>query len=52
VVAVAVRSAIEDPTTPFRVPVGEDAALVLGARAAMDDATFEAAMRATLGITW
>jgi NAD(P)-dependent dehydrogenase (short-subunit alcohol dehydrogenase family) len=52
VVAVAVRTAIEDPTTPFRVPVGEDAALVLGARAAMDDATFEAAMRSTLGITW
>ena len=52
VVAVAVRRAIEDPDTPLRVPVGEDAALVLGARATMDDATFEATMRAVLGATW
>jgi NAD(P)-dependent dehydrogenase (short-subunit alcohol dehydrogenase family) len=52
VVAVAVRSALEDPDTPLRVPVGEDAALVLGARSSMDDATFEATMRAVLGATW
>lgn len=52
VVAAAVVAAIEDPDTPLRVPVGDDAALVLGARASMDDATFEAAMRAVLGATW
>jgi len=52
VVAVAVRRAIEDPDTPLRVPVGEDAAMVLGARSSMDDATFEATMRSVLGATW
>ncbi len=51
-VAAAVRSAIEDPATPFRVPVGDDAVLVLGARSRMDDAAFEAAMRTMLGLTW
>ena len=51
-VAAAIRSAIEDPATPFRVPVGDDAVMVLGARSQMDDATFEAAMRSTLGLTW
>ena len=52
VVAAAVLRAVEDPTTPLRVPVGEDAAMVLGARSSMDDATFEASMRAVLGATW
>jgi len=52
VVAVAIRAAIEDPGTPLRVPVGDDAAMVLGARSSMDDATFEATMRAVLGATW
>ena len=52
VVAAAVRRAVEDPDTPLRVPVGEDAAMVLGARSSMDDATFEATMRAVLGATW
>ena len=51
-VAVAIRNAIEDPDTPLRVPVGDDAALVLGARATLDDAAFEAAMRAVLGASW
>ncbi len=51
-VAVAVRRAVEDPATPFRVPVGDDAELVLGARATMDDAAFESAMRTMLGLTW
>jgi len=51
-VAVAIRKAIEDPDTPLRVPVGDDAALVLGARATLDDAAFEAAMRAVLGASW
>ena len=52
VVAVAIRQAIENPDTPLRVPVGEDAAMVLGARSSMDDASFESAMRAVLGATW
>ena len=52
VVAAAVLGAVEDPATPLRVPVGEDAAMVLGARSSMDDATFEATMRAVLGATW
>jgi NAD(P)-dependent dehydrogenase (short-subunit alcohol dehydrogenase family) len=51
-VAAAVRKAIEDPSTPFRVAVGDDAELVLGARSAMDDAAFESAMRTMLGLTW
>jgi NAD(P)-dependent dehydrogenase (short-subunit alcohol dehydrogenase family) len=51
-VARAIRSAIENPATPFRVPVGDDAVMVLGARAELDDATFEATMRTTLGLTW
>ena len=51
-VARAVRSAIEDPGTPFRVPVGDDAVMVLGARSQLGDAEFEAAMRSTLGLTW
>lgn len=52
VVARAIADAIEDPATPLRVPVGEDAALVLSARHQMNDADFEAAMRATAKITW
>ena len=51
-VAVAIRSAIEDPSTPFRVPVGDDATMVLGARSQLDDASFESTMRSTLGLTW
>lgn len=52
VVATVIRRAVEDSDTPLRVTVGEDAALVLGARAAMDDAAFEATMRTVLGTTW
>ena len=48
----AIARAIEDPATPLRVPVGADAEMVLGARKAMDDAEFEAAMRSLLGIDW
>lgn len=52
VVARAIADAIEDPSTPLRVPVGEDAALVFSARQQLDDAAFEAAMRATLKLSW
>lgn len=51
-VALAIRQAIEDPTTPLRVPVGEDAITVLAARAQLNDTRFESAMRRTLGMTW
>lgn len=51
-VATAIADAIDDPTTPLRVPVGDDAEMVIGARASMDDATFEAAMRQTLQVDW
>lgn len=51
-VAEAIRHAIEDPATPLRVPVGDDAAMILSARATLDDASFEAAMREVLGLTW
>lgn len=52
VVAKAIVNAIEDDETPLRVPVGSDAEMVLGARATMDDADFEAVMRSTLNLTW
>jgi NAD(P)-dependent dehydrogenase (short-subunit alcohol dehydrogenase family) len=52
VVAAAVAAAIEDPDTPLRVPVGPDTELILSVRQQLSDADFEAAMRATLGITW
>ncbi len=51
-VATAIRAAIEDPATPLRVPVGDDAVMVLGARSSLGDAEFEASMRAVLGATW
>jgi NAD(P)-dependent dehydrogenase (short-subunit alcohol dehydrogenase family) len=51
-VAEAIRAAIEDPSTPLRVGVGADAALVLAARSSLDDAAFERAMREVTGMTW
>lgn len=51
-VAGAIADAIEDPTTPLRVPVGQDAELVLSTRRQLTDAEFETAMRATLGLSW
>jgi len=51
-VAKAIADAIEDDATPLRVPVGDDAQLVVAVRAANDDAAFEATMRETLGLTW
>ena len=52
VVALAIASAIEDPATPFRVPVGKDAEMILGLRRNLDDQAFEAAMRKAVGFTW
>lgn len=51
-VATAVADAVEDPQTPLRVEVGEDAAMVLGLRRTMRDAEFEATMRRALDLTW
>lgn len=52
VVAVAIADAIESPNALPRVPVGADAEMVLGARASMDDVTFEATMRQVLNLDW
>jgi NAD(P)-dependent dehydrogenase (short-subunit alcohol dehydrogenase family) len=51
-VAVAIRKAIEDPSTPLRVPVGADADMILAARVSLSDAEFESSMRTALGMTW
>lgn len=52
VVGRAVADAIEDPTTPLRVPVGDDARTVLALRRELDDDAFEATMRRALDFTW
>jgi len=51
-VALAIARAIEDPATPFRVPVGQDAEMILGLRRRLDDQAFEDAMRNAIGFTW
>jgi NAD(P)-dependent dehydrogenase (short-subunit alcohol dehydrogenase family) len=51
-VAAVIADICEADEPAFRHPVGDDAEMVLGARAAMDDAAFEAAMRATLELDW
>jgi NAD(P)-dependent dehydrogenase (short-subunit alcohol dehydrogenase family) len=48
----AVADALEDPSTPLRVEVGDDATMVLQLRRTLSDAEFEATMRAALGLTW
>ena len=48
----AIADAIEQRETPLRVPVGADAELIMATRKQLDDAAFEAAMRATLNLTW
>jgi NAD(P)-dependent dehydrogenase (short-subunit alcohol dehydrogenase family) len=52
VVAARIADAIEAKTHTLRHPVGADAELVTTVRAQLDDATFEATMRETLGLTW
>jgi NAD(P)-dependent dehydrogenase (short-subunit alcohol dehydrogenase family) len=52
VVALAIARAIEDPATPLRVPVGQDAEMILGLRRSLDDQAFEEAMRKAIGFTW
>jgi len=48
----AVADALEDPSTPLRVEVGDDATMVLALRRSQSDAEFEATMRKALGLTW
>jgi NAD(P)-dependent dehydrogenase (short-subunit alcohol dehydrogenase family) len=48
----AVADAVENPATPLRVEVGNDAAMVLELRRTQSDAEFEATMRQALGLTW
>jgi NAD(P)-dependent dehydrogenase (short-subunit alcohol dehydrogenase family) len=52
VVALAIARAIEDPKAPLRVPVGQDAEMILGLRRSLDDQAFEDAMRKAIGFTW
>jgi NAD(P)-dependent dehydrogenase (short-subunit alcohol dehydrogenase family) len=52
VVAIAIADAIEDPGTPLRVEVGQDAQTILSTRRALDDQAFEETMRQVLGLTW
>jgi NAD(P)-dependent dehydrogenase (short-subunit alcohol dehydrogenase family) len=52
VVATAIADALESPDSAWRVPVGTDAEMVIGARATMDDAAFEKAMREVLKLDW
>ena len=51
-VAQVIADAVEGTEPKLRWPVGADADLVIGARATMDDATFEATMRGMLELTW
>jgi NAD(P)-dependent dehydrogenase (short-subunit alcohol dehydrogenase family) len=52
IVGEAVADALEDPSTPLRVEVGRDAAMVLALRRSQSDAELEATMRLALGLTW
>jgi NAD(P)-dependent dehydrogenase (short-subunit alcohol dehydrogenase family) len=51
-VAESIADAVEAKEHRLRHPVGADAELVTSVRAQLDDATFEATMRETLGLTW
>jgi NAD(P)-dependent dehydrogenase (short-subunit alcohol dehydrogenase family) len=52
VVAGVIADAVESEDRRLRWPVGDDATMVMAARASMDDEAFEDAMRSTLGLTW
>ena len=51
-VAAVIADAIESTERKLRWPVGDDATMVLAARASMDDEAFEDAMRGVLGLDW
>ena len=52
VVGQAIVDIFANEDSPLRIPVGADAELILGTRAQLGDAEFEAVMRATMGLTW
>jgi NAD(P)-dependent dehydrogenase (short-subunit alcohol dehydrogenase family) len=52
VAAAEIADAVEGNGEGLRWPVGKDAELVTKARSKLDDASFEAAMREMLKITW
>ena len=52
IVGDAIWEAISTDTPRLRYRVGGDAELILDTRAQLDDETFEATMRSTLGLTW
>jgi len=52
VVGEAIADAVEGTDPVLRWPVGKDAEMVTKARASMDDASFEAAMRSMLSLDW
>jgi NAD(P)-dependent dehydrogenase (short-subunit alcohol dehydrogenase family) len=52
VVATAIADALESPGSAWRVPVGTDAEMVIGARGSLDDVAFEKAMRDVLKLDW
>ena len=52
IVARAIADVIEADEPPLRVPVGDDAEMIVAVRTSSDDATFEATVRETLGLTW
>jgi len=51
-VAGVIADAVESEDPAVRIPVGADAEMVIGTRAGMDDATFEATMRDVLDFRW
>jgi NAD(P)-dependent dehydrogenase (short-subunit alcohol dehydrogenase family) len=51
-VAHTIADIVESDAPAFRHPVGDDAVMVMAARASMDDASFEKAMRETLELDW
>ncbi len=52
IVGEAIWDAITTDSPRLRWPVGADAEMILAARAQLDDESFEAAMRSTLGMDW
>jgi hypothetical protein len=51
-VAAAIADALEGDDAAIRIPVGSDAEMIIGTRAGMDDAAFEATMRDVLDFRW
>jgi NAD(P)-dependent dehydrogenase (short-subunit alcohol dehydrogenase family) len=51
-IARTIADAVEAPERKFRWPAGKDAEAILTARAQLDDASFDAALRSAFGIDW